>query len=96
MVISTEPSRGCRATVIVPLGKPSPLNEARRLRKPVRIRGPEPSPPMDRPDPQAGQKIRALLVDDHTVVRQGLAQLLARIPACRLWAKPRMARWPCE
>jgi PAS domain S-box-containing protein len=78
--IDSAPGKGCRVTLTAPIGESmKSIGHA-----PTRGAGTEwldPAiPPVDRQFSPAGGKIRILLVDDHTIVRQALAQLLSRDP----------------
>lgn len=78
--VDSAPGKGCRVTLSAPVES---LAEPAGPARPDLLsdEGAEAvSTPTERAIPGAGTPIRVLLVDDHTVMRQGLAQLLARDP----------------
>jgi CheY-like chemotaxis protein len=67
----TAPGQGCRITLTAPLESPAsaPLPPAT-----------DPAPGQFSRSPRHGAQLRVVLVDDHAVVRQALAQLLRQEP----------------
>jgi PAS domain S-box-containing protein len=69
--IVTAPGQGCRITLAAPFQSQASVPPATAA---------EPAPGRSARRPGRGERIRVLLVDDHAVVRQALAQLLQQEP----------------
>jgi PAS domain S-box-containing protein len=82
--IDSAPGKGFRATLVVRTDTLPETRGGAPAAKPGAAPAPGGSPPARQPDSPTHQKIRILLVDDHTVVRQGLAQLLTRDPGLEI------------
>ncbi len=78
--IDTAPGRGSRFTLTTPV-QPA-LSEA--VRVPLAGRDARAATPAHIASPKLGQPIRVLLADDHVVMRQGLARLLACEPGIQI------------
>lgn len=78
--IDSAPGAGCRVTLIAPIDQPAGNtgDAVTDDSRPNDTRPPSPIPEWSAPEP--GTRLRVMLVDDHTVVRQALAQLLAQDP----------------
>jgi PAS domain S-box-containing protein len=80
MEIESAPGRGSRLTVWVPSGRPAGEAAPPAAAAPASPALPRPRPPGGRRPVAAGRRIRVLLVDDHMVVRDGLALQLRQQP----------------
>ncbi len=65
--VDSAPGRGTRVTLVLPALEKMPASEVRM----------DPHEPIEGPEMKDGPAIRVLVVDDHKIVRQGLAGLLA-------------------
>jgi len=74
--IESAPGRGSRFTLVAPL-KPTVAREVLPLSPTPTVTKAADAGRQARPAGGTGRRIRVLLVDDHLVVRQGLARLLA-------------------
>jgi CheY-like chemotaxis protein len=70
--IDSSPGKGARFTLTVPLAVNEPVEQPKLNAQPIRLDGPNSA---KFPRPQG--KIRILLTDDHSVMREGLARLLS-------------------
>jgi len=74
--IDTAPKQGTRITLVLPVELEAPLKLSKSARhKPLRAK------PASR---AKGRRVRIMLVDDHQIVREGLAQLLKGIADCEV------------
>lgn len=73
--IHSEPGNGARFVLVAPLDKAIIAQYAEAAQSPVAIEAAETRPPK-RKAADEKRRIRVLLVDDHSVMRQGLAMLL--------------------
>jgi signal transduction histidine kinase/CheY-like chemotaxis protein/sensor domain CHASE-containing protein len=74
--IESAPGRGTRITLYVPRQLEPPVTAPPPAPAPAQARAPELAAANDGHDHDEAHKIRVLLVDDHKIVRQGLAGLL--------------------
>jgi PAS domain S-box-containing protein len=73
--IDSAPGRGTRVTMLVPAGPTLALPSAPASHSHGEARDPQRSDPA-----AAGHSLRILLADDHALVRDGLRELLSRLP----------------
>lgn len=83
MSIESEPRQGTKVTLIVPLEKPLPVSDSPTANEPefphastVDARHHEDAPQSLSTQPSTTTMVRVLLVDDHTLLRQGLRSVL--------------------
>ena len=80
--IESSPGHGSQFTIWVPrqFVKPAEERPASKIAPDQGARRRRRAAPVSRSAPRAGEKIRVLLVDDHTVVRNGIALQLRQAP----------------
>ena len=77
--VESAPGRGARVELEVPIGN-QPTREPARLRLSAPAALVAPAVPSEPAPRENGGRLRILLADDHTILRQGLASLLANEP----------------